>query len=125
MSIKQPSKSLVILDEDHDFRQALQIALDGHDFQVFETSSLDDTAHIAERHTVDVLVASADLLGSDLDGAQVVRRQSPKLVCVITTNVKSDELDRLAQQRDWIQVVQRPIQMISFVAQITNALRST
>ena len=124
MSLQTPS--LLITDDDFDFRQTLREALEPQGFRTLLAGDGEEALAVMRRETVHLAVL--DMHMPRLSGLETIRRLKElyeRLPCILISAAMDESLAREAQRVKAYSVLSKPVRFADLNGVIRGALRAT
>jgi DNA-binding NtrC family response regulator len=124
MSLQTPS--LLITDDDFDFRQTLKEALESQGFRTLLAGDGEEALAVMRRETVHV--ALLDMHMPRLSGLETIRRVRElyeRLPCILISAAMDESLAREAERVKAYSVLPKPVRFTDLNGMIRGALRAT
>ena len=124
MSLHNPS--LLITDDDFDFRQTLKEALESQGFRTLLAGDGNEALAVMRRETVHVALLDMHMPG--LSGLETIRRVKEfheQLPCILISAAMDESLAREAQRVKAYSVLPKPVRFTDLKRMIRGALRAT
>jgi CheY-like chemotaxis protein len=124
MSLQTPS--LLITDDDFDFRQTLKEALEPQGFRTLLAGDGEEALAIVRRETVHL--ALLDMHMPRLSGLETIRRVRElhqRLPCILISAAMDESLAQEAERVKAYSVLSKPVRLADLNGMIRGALRAT
>ena len=117
-------RQILIVSSDLQFRDALKLVCENQTCQVEAVTSVEDALKIAVQIPICLVIADATVeeIGDGVSLALAFHEYHPQAAFFIIVDEDSLGMVGTVQQKPWVKIVPKPVQMLQFSADVVEAI---